>query len=162
MNILYTIAPCLAPINNNNNYEYKYDYEYDCKNQNRDAVSITIEYATGKYADIINGEYLPTVSTMDNDLIYKKSNNSNIQIQYCAFWRSWKLVYLQESQGNSYTIGRMKSIVKRQPLENLKNIYWEIIMNDGTFEFQPYIHIHIFGEDHDIYCKLMKSKNYVL
>ena len=157
MNIIYTIAPCLAPFNNT---EYGYKYEYDYKN--RDAVSITIEYATGKYADIINGEYLPTVSTMDNDLIYKKSNNSSVQIQYCSFWRSWKLVYLQESHGISYTIGRMKSMVKREPLENLKNIYWEIVVDNGSFEFQPYIHIHIFGEDHDMYCKLMQQKPYVI
>ena len=161
MNILYTIAPCLAPFNHNE-YEYRYKYEYDCKNQNRDAVSITIEYATGKYADIINGEYLPTISTLDNDLIYKKSNNSSIQIQYCNFWKSWKLVYLQEKHGASYTIGRIKSMVKRAPLENLKNIYWEIIMSDGTFEFQPYIQIHIFGEEVNVYNLLLKPKNYVI
>lgn len=156
MNILYTIAPFLAPVN-------KYDYDYICHHNHRDAVSVTITKATGKYADLINGEYLPTVSTLDNDLIYKKSNNSNVQIQYCAFWRSWKLVYLHETLGISYTIGRMKSMTKRQPLENLKNIYWEIIIDDsGTFEFQPYIQIHIFGEDYNIYNIILKTKNYVI
>lgn len=158
MDILYIIAPCLAP----NKFDVTYVDNIIQNQTYRDASSITIERSTGKYANLINGEYLPTVSTLDNDLIYKKSNNSDIQIQYCAFRRSWKLVYLQEHHGMSYTIGRMKCVVKRQPLEYIKNIYWEIVVDDEMFEFQPYIQIHIFGEDYDIYNFRSKHKPYIM
>jgi hypothetical protein len=111
---------------------------------------MTISGAFGKYADVINGQYYPTLCTIVSEtniqlqkiqyeVIYQKFDQTNIRIQYCSRWRAWKLV-----GKDGYTIAQMKSIVSNIPLDQLTKIYWETTMGDGgPFELQVDIRLSL-------------------
>ena len=107
---------------------------------------MTMSGAFGKYADVINGQYYPTICTIITDsnrleyeVVYQKADQTNIRMQYCRRWRSWKLV-----GKDGYTIAQMKSVVSNIPLDQLTKIYWETTMgNGGPFELQVDIRLSL-------------------
>ena len=111
---------------------------------------MTMSGAFGKYADVINGQYYPTLCTIVSEtntqrrkiqyeVVYQKADQTNIRIQYCRRWRSWKLV-----GKDGYTIAQMKSVVSAIPLDQLTKIYWETTTGDGgPFELQVDIRLSL-------------------
>lgn len=107
---------------------------------------MTMSGAFGTYSDIINGQYYPTICTIMTDsnrlqyeVVYQKVDQTNIRIQYCRRWRSWKLV-----GKDGYTIAQMKSVVSNVPLDQLTKIYWETTTGDGgPFELQVNIRLSL-------------------
>lgn len=102
--------------------------------------------AFGQYAEIINGQYYPKICTtitnsnrLQYEVVYQKVDQTNIRIQYCSRWRSWKLV-----GKDGYTIAQMKSVVRNVPLDQLTKIYWETTTGDGgPFELQVGIRLSL-------------------
>lgn len=111
---------------------------------------MTMSGAFGPYADVINGQYYPTLCTIVSeintqyrkiqyDVVYQKSDQTNIRMQYCSRWRAWKLV-----GKDGYTIAQMKSVVRSIPLDQLTKIYWETTTGDGgPFELQVDIRLSL-------------------
>lgn len=83
-----------------------------------DYVPIYIIGTRGEYADIVNGQYIPIINQLTHTIYYKKSNNSNIRIEYHSYCHSWKIVI------NRDEIAQIKPFVKQVPLDTLYNITW--------------------------------------
>jgi hypothetical protein len=101
---------------------------------------IILRGVNGKFSNI-NGLYIPVYSNTTMDIVYKKSDDSHITIQYCDKIRSWKL--FDEGKG---TLARISATTSQIPLDNIRRkTYWEIYNDDvvGGFEIQPYAHISL-------------------
>jgi hypothetical protein len=104
----------------------------------KQSFDVKIQGTEGPYAGIVNGLYIPIATHYGEGLVYKKEENSKIQIRYCEVLRSWKLVY---DNGGLYTIAKMCCCMDHAPLEYAGNVYWKVAVSecDDVYELQPLV-----------------------
>lgn len=104
-------------------------------------VPILIQGAYGEYSSIINGEYIPLCCPFTETNYYKKSDSSNITIEYNYALHTWKI-----RKDGCQTIAQIKSFVEFIPINKINNAYWDIIRTDPETPLEPQFGIIIYAQ----------------